>query len=504
MISRNGRVAAVSIVTVAVIAAAIAAIPWRSQTARRFRVAAVHAISDSRVTVRLTATFWHEREAMSEYMFTPSPVAWQEVGSLHTSFQATSAAPQTSVTDAEERSRRQARAAEAGLYGDFLGLRSVAVTTPADEVAAATRLSARELSVLGPLNTLDQLQIRRVAVTQAAANAAAGQAVWVGVAADLLVIVAGTMFGLYMLRVLRQGSKREEDLTRALGRLSDRDELLHRLRSTSAVLGEVSVELRGAARSAAAATQEQSAAVAQTSDTVEQLATTATSIADNVHAVADAAQRTGDTMRDVQDVVDSIAAGAQSLGQRAQKTGGILALINDIAQQTNLLALNAAVEAARAGAAGKGFAVVATEVRKLAARSLRSTDSISEFIAGVQDETSTAIMATERGTRQAREVGELMASTAGLIAQSILATRQQKSAADQVETAFQQIRNAASKLATEQTHWSATSERLEALVKSLETALFDGDRHDGDRRPVAARLSSGGSAFPPERRETLP
>ena len=137
-------------------------------------------------------------------------------------------------------------------------------------------------------------------------------------------------------------------------------------------------------------------------------------------------------MRDMQEKVEAIAERSLSLGERSQKIGEILELINEIAEQTNLLALNAAIEAARAGEAGRGFAVVATEVRKLAERSMASTESIREIIAGVQDETNATIMATEQGTRQAREVGELMASTATMLEESILATQQQKSAADQV------------------------------------------------------------------------
>jgi len=191
-------------------------------------------------------------------------------------------------------------------------------------------------------------------------------------------------------------------------------------------------------------------------------------------AVAKAAERTGGTMRDMQDKVEAIAARALSLGERAQKIGEILELINEIAGQTNLLALNAAIEAARAGEAGRGFAVVAAEVRKLAERSVHSTDSISVIIIGVQDETNATIIATEQATHQAREVGELMASTATMLEDSILAAQQQKSAADQVDLAIQQIRQAADQLAAEQAQWSATAERLDTLVDQVETALQDG------------------------------
>jgi methyl-accepting chemotaxis protein len=287
-------------------------------------------------------------------------------------------------------------------------------------------------------------------------------------------VLAGLGFALFALRLLDQSLRREGELKSTLKRLSG---FLTRLRSTSSVLGEVAGELRLAAKDAAVVTNEQSVAVAETSATIEELATTAGAIAESVHTMAEATERTGLTMRDMQEKVEAIAVRALSLGERAQKIGEILELIDDIAGQTNLLALNAAIEAARAGEAGKGFAVVAAEVRKLAERSLRSTESISVIVAGVRDETNATIMATEQGTRQAREVGDLMTSTATMLEESLLAAQQQKSAADQVDSAILQIRHAADQLAADLAQRATTAERLQALVGEIEAVLREGDPH---------------------------
>jgi methyl-accepting chemotaxis protein len=148
-------------------------------------------------------------------------------------------------------------------------------------------------------------------------------------------------------------------------------------------------------------------------------------------------------------------------------------LINEIAEQANLLALNAAIEAARAGDAGRGFAVVASEVRKLAERSIRSTDSIREIIAAVQDETNATIMATEQGAKQAEEVAELMRSTAEVLDDSIRATEQQQDAAGQVAGAMIEIRAAAEQLATEQSERVAAAQAVEQLVVALDERLAE-------------------------------
>ena len=100
------------------------------------------------------------------------------------------------------------------------------------------------------------------------------------------------------------------------------------------------------------------------------------------------------------------------LTQRAEAIVNMIHMIDDLAEQINLQALNASIEAAKMGPQGGHFAEIAERLCKLTSRSSVTSQSISELLTTIQEETGRA-GAQLSGTCEAMESAFLTVSECG-------------------------------------------------------------------------------------------
>ncbi|MBO4300323.1 MAG: methyl-accepting chemotaxis protein [Desulfovibrio sp.] len=142
-----------------------------------------------------------------------------------------------------------------------------------------------------------------------------------------------------------------------------------------------------------------------------------------------------------------------TLHEHTQNISQIMNVISDIADQTNLLALNAAIEAARAGEAGRGFAVVADEVRKLAEKTMASTNDVSSAITSIQSSAQQSVNRMEEALGDVEQATSL-AQQSGEALQQIV--RNVEDTADQVRA-----------IATASEEQSAASEEINQSISTV-------------------------------------
>ncbi len=187
---------------------------------------------------------------------------------------------------------------------------------------------------------------------------------------------------------------------------------------------ESAAHLSDAADGAARRTEGATAASAEASANVRDIASATDELAASVMEIDRQVAQSNAIAEKAVGEAERTNSAVQELNEAAKRIGDVVSLITDIAEQTNLLALNATIEAARAGEAGRGFAVVAGEVKALAGQTAKATEDIATQIAGMQYATSRSIEAIEAIERTIRDIGSISGAIAAAVTEQGAATQE--------------------------------------------------------------------------------
>lgn len=277
--------------------------------------------------------------------------------------------------------------------------------------------------------------------------------------------------------------------------------LARKLQAEINILSTAGEEIGRSISETASGTSETAAAVAETTTTVEELKQTAqvaTEKTKNVAEVSDEAlktlkhseksvQATIQGMNGIQEGMELISESIVKLSEHSQMIREIIDTVNDLAEQSHILAVNAAIESAKAGDQGKGFAVVAQEVRSLAEQSKQATIQVRNILNDVQNATSSAVMATEKGSKavsnglalsiETKESIHFLSAGINKVAQAAsqisLSSQQQLIGVDQLTIAMSNIKIASDQQVDNMAQIEIGMQGLNAVGRSLKQVIHE-------------------------------
>lgn len=236
-----------------------------------------------------------------------------------------------------------------------------------------------------------------------------------------------------------------------------------------------SEQLSSSAQEMSQGATEQAASAEEISSSMEEMAANINQNADNAAQTEKIALKTAD---DAEDGGKAVKDTVKAMKDIAEK----ISIIEEIARQTNLLALNAAIEAARAGEHGKGFAVVASEVRKLAERSQSAAAEIGDL-------SSSSVQVAEQAGVLLDTIAPDVKKTADLVQEITAASNEQRTGADQVNSAIQQLDQVIQQNASVAEEMASSSEELSAQAQALQEVMTFFKVNEGSYSASVSRVA---------------
>ena len=255
---------------------------------------------------------------------------------------------------------------------------------------------------------------------------------------DKLVEIAGKMAeGRLDQRIPDHGNDEIGVLYRALDHMITAfKKMFMEIREGVRTLSEAVGQISSTASQLAVSASQTSSSIAQISTTMEEVRQTARLSDEHAARVsedagkaaqiaeqgAEAAGLTISGMERIKNEVGYVVESIIKLSEQTRGIGEIINAVNDLADQSNLLSVNAAIEASKAGEHGKGFTVVAQEIKSLASQSKDATNQVRKILNEIQNASSSAVMAAEKGNKAVDEGAALSAragDTIEILAQNI-------------------------------------------------------------------------------------
>ncbi len=244
--------------------------------------------------------------------------------------------------------------------------------------------------------------------------------------------------------------------------------ILARQRRSAQDVLSASEQIRTTNQQVAEAAEHQAAALAQTADSLKE-------VASMTHANAESARKAEGFSSDARTAAEQGALGMKDMTcamneiqTSSQGIAKILRTINEIALQTNLLALNAAVEAARAGKSGLGFAVVAEEVRNLAQRSATAARETAQRIDEASAKSARGVQISTQVARHLEQIVARNQRVDELVKQIARASETQSSGIDRIKQVISEMDAATQQNATHANETSLAADELGAEARLLE------------------------------------